>query len=102
TDQRMPQMTGIEFLKETIPTHPETVRMILTGFSDVKDIIAAINDGKVYAYITKPWHKDELKISIDNALDKLLEKKRTEEEIDALKKEIERLNKVIEEFKQNV
>src|SRR5687767_8117863 len=50
TDQRMPRMTGVEFLKETINTIPHTLRMILTGFSDIADIIGAINDGKVYKY----------------------------------------------------
>ncbi len=95
TDQRMPQMTGVEFLKNTLPHYPDLVRMILTGFSDMKDIIDAINSGKVYAYITKPWHKDELKITIDNALNQLFEKTKLQNEINALKSEIERLRNEI-------
>jgi class 3 adenylate cyclase len=70
TDQRMPHMTGIQFLQQ-LPEIPENIRMILTGFSDVEAIIEAINTGKVYRYITKPWDKDELKITIDNALEAL-------------------------------
>jgi len=69
TDQRMPGMTGIELLEKIIPTYPNAIRMILTGFSDVEAIINAINTGQVYRYITKPWNKNELKITIDNALE---------------------------------
>ncbi|MEM6297302.1 MAG: response regulator [Bacteroidota bacterium] len=69
TDQRMPEVTGVEFLKKIVPDYPNVIRMILTGFSDVEDIISAINDGGVYRYITKPWDKDDLKITIDRALE---------------------------------
>lgn len=68
TDQRMPGMTGVQFLQH-LPDEPDNIRMILTGFSDVEAIIEAINTGQVYRYITKPWDKDELKITIDNALE---------------------------------
>jgi CheY-like chemotaxis protein len=57
----MPNMSGVEFLKEVWQRHPETVRMILTGFADIDAIIESINDGHVYAYITKPWEPDHLK-----------------------------------------
>lgn len=69
TDQRMPEMTGVQFLEAVIPQHPEVIRMILTGFSDVEDIIKAINTGRVYRYITKPWDENELKMTIDLALE---------------------------------
>jgi serine phosphatase RsbU (regulator of sigma subunit) len=69
TDQRMPGMTGIEFLEKIIPIYPDITRIILTGFSDLDDIIQAINVGKVYQYIQKPWNKDDFKIKIDNALE---------------------------------
>jgi CheY-like chemotaxis protein len=61
TDQRMPNMSGVEFLAEVCRRHPATVRIILTGFADLDAIIEAINDGHVYAYITKPWEPDHLK-----------------------------------------
>jgi CheY-like chemotaxis protein len=61
TDQRMPNMSGVELLAEVCRRHPNTVRMILTGFADLEAIIEAINDGHVYAYITKPWEPDHLK-----------------------------------------
>jgi sigma-B regulation protein RsbU (phosphoserine phosphatase) len=69
TDQRMPEMTGIQFLEKIIPDYPDCIRMILTGFSDIEAIIQAINTGRVYRYITKPWNKDELKINIDKGLE---------------------------------
>lgn len=69
SDQRMPKMTGIEFLEKIIPKYPDCIRMVLTGFSDVEAIIQAINKGRVYRYITKPWNKNDLKITIDHALE---------------------------------
>lgn len=68
TDQRMPRMTGIQFL-QNLPENGEVIRMILTGYSDVEAVIEAINTGKVYRYITKPWSKEELKITLDNAIE---------------------------------
>ncbi|MDW7695631.1 response regulator [Flammeovirgaceae bacterium SG7u.111] len=67
SDQRMPQMTGVEFLTKTRVKYPDVGRMILTGFSDVKAIIDAINDGGVHRYITKPWEIGTLKEILDEA-----------------------------------
>jgi CheY-like chemotaxis protein len=61
SDQRMPEMTGVEFLAKVFARSPATQRIILTGFADMNAIIRAINDGHVYAYITKPWEPDQLK-----------------------------------------
>ncbi|MEB3230020.1 MAG: response regulator [Leptolyngbyaceae bacterium] len=61
SDQRMPEMKGTEFLSRTVPQFPNTVRIILTGFTDVEDLVEAINSGQVYKYITKPWDPNELK-----------------------------------------
>ncbi len=67
TDQRMPEMTGVQFLEQILPEYPEAIRMILTGFSDVEAIIDAINNGRVFRYITKPWNETELRMTIENA-----------------------------------
>ncbi len=67
SDQRMPEMTGVEFLEKVLPAYPDVIRMILTGFSDVEAIIDAINKGKVFRYITKPWDENELRMTIENA-----------------------------------
>lgn len=67
TDQRMPQMTGIEFLVEVQKINPEPIRILITGYSDINAVIGAINDGQVYRYLTKPWHYDDLKATITTA-----------------------------------
>jgi CheY-like chemotaxis protein len=67
SDQRMPEMKGTEFLSKTVPQFPNTVRIILTGFTDVEDLVEAINSGQVYKYITKPWDPNELKVVVQRA-----------------------------------
>lgn len=67
TDQRMPGMTGIEFLEQAIKDFPEPVRILLTAYSDIQIIIDAINKGQVYRYIMKPFNEVELKVAIENA-----------------------------------
>ena len=69
TDHRMPVTTGIEFLESIIPTYPDTIRILLTGFSDINAVMDAINRGHVYKYIVKPWQNDELKMYITNAME---------------------------------
>jgi CheY-like chemotaxis protein len=80
SDQRMPEMKGTEFLSKTLPQFPDTVRIILTGFTDVEDLVEAINSGQVYKYITKPWDPNELKTVVQRATETYeLLKQRTEE-----------------------
>src|SRR6201996_2369570 len=69
TDQRMPGMTGIEFLESILAVYPDTIRILLTGFSDMNAVMDAINRGQVYKYLVKPWQNDELKLYIENALE---------------------------------
>lgn len=80
SDQRMPEMKGTEFLSRTVPKFPDTMRIILTGFTDVEDLVEAINSGQVYKYITKPWDPNELKTVVQRAAETYeLLKQRTEE-----------------------
>ncbi|HEY9729466.1 MAG TPA: response regulator [Chroococcales cyanobacterium] len=80
SDQRMPEMKGTEFLSKTVPDFPDTVRIILTGFTDVEDLVEAINAGQVYKYITKPWDPHELRVVVQRAAETYeLLKQRTEE-----------------------
>ena len=67
TDQRMPQMTGIELLRHTSRLRPHMVRVLLTGYTDVEVLVEAINSGLVYMYVTKPWNNDDLKLTINRA-----------------------------------
>lgn len=100
TDQRMPEMTGIQFLEKVIPVYPDSIRMILTGFSDIEAIIQAINTGRVYRYITKPWSKEELKINIDKGLETYYLREQNRKLIDDLKEANQTLEqKVIERTK---
>ena len=68
TDQQMPGMTGIELLKRVKAEYPDTIRMVLTGQLDVSVAVAAINEGEVYRFITKPVQGEELKLAIRHAL----------------------------------
>lgn len=67
TDQRMPEESGVEFLESIIPSYPEPIRILLTGYTDIQAVIDSINKGKVYHYLTKPWEEDYLKTVIKNA-----------------------------------
>jgi signal transduction histidine kinase/class 3 adenylate cyclase/ActR/RegA family two-component response regulator len=61
SDQRMPLMSGTEFLSQTAAKYPDIIRIILTGYTDADDLVEAINSGKVFKYVTKPWDDDELR-----------------------------------------
>ncbi len=67
SDQRMPRMNGTEFLSRTVERFPDTIRIVLTGYTDVEDLVEAINSGKVFKYITKPWNPEKLKTVIFQA-----------------------------------
>ncbi|UZD22560.1 response regulator [Algoriphagus halophytocola] len=69
TDQRMPEETGVEFLESIIPIHPNPIRILLTGYTDIQAVIDAINKGQVYHYLTKPWEEDYLRTVIKNAFE---------------------------------
>ncbi|MFP4219181.1 MAG: SpoIIE family protein phosphatase [Phormidium sp.] len=67
SDQRMPEMNGTEFLSKTVDRYPDTIRILLTGYTDVEDLVEAINSGQVFKYITKPWNPEELKSVVQQA-----------------------------------
>jgi len=60
TDQRMPEMTGVELLRRARGEYPQAIRIVFTGYADIKAVIDAINQGQIYRYLTKPWDPDEL------------------------------------------
>ena len=68
SDQRMPNMTGVELCSNVMQTHPDLVRMIVTGYSEMQPIQDAMKEGKVSKYIMKPWNVEELKGVLENAL----------------------------------
>jgi len=97
TDQRMPGMTGTEFLEKIVSLYPDCIRIVLTGFSDMEAIIQAVNKGKIYSYISKPWNRDELKITIDRGLEVYTLKKQNQLLIEDLKKANQNLEQKVKE-----
>ncbi|MEO1055203.1 MAG: response regulator, partial [Bacteroidota bacterium] len=91
TDQRMPEMTGVEFLEKVVEKYPDVIRVILTGYSDMEAIVDAINKGKIYYYIRKPWNEEDVKITIDKALEAYGLKKENKNLIESLKNKNEEL-----------
>ena len=67
TDQRMPNMTGIEFLEKVLVKFPDPMRILLTGYSDLNAVIDAVNKGKIYHYLAKPWIEEEIDMTIKRA-----------------------------------
>jgi DNA-binding NtrC family response regulator len=79
TDQRMPQMTGVEFLRHVKAEHPEAIRVIFTGYADIQAVVDAVNQGSVFRYVAKPWNPDELIEALHEAgqvYDRLAERER--------------------------
>jgi putative nucleotidyltransferase with HDIG domain len=86
SDQRMPEMSGVDFLAQVRERHPDLVRMMLTGYTEMTIAVEAINRGEIYRLITKPWNDEELKATLRQAFDHF-----------DLKHEIRRLNQLTRE-----
>src|SRR4051812_21527860 len=69
TDQRMPQMTGVEFLESILDEFPDPIRILLTGYADMNAVIDAVNKGKIFHYLSKPWNEEELDMTITRAFE---------------------------------
>jgi len=99
SDHRMPQMSGISFLAKVREIYPETIRILLTGYTEVDSIKASINEGHVYKFLLKPWNDDDLKQEIKKALERydLLQSNHALHLMVAAKnKELEQINKDLE------
>lgn len=84
SDYRMPVMNGVEFLKQVFISWPDTVRIVLSGYADAGAIVAAINEGHIYKFIPKPWNDEELRITIQNCLERYFLLRRNRELIEQL------------------
>ncbi len=73
TDQRMPEMTGVEFLEKVLVDFPDPMRILLTGYADMNAVVDSVNKGKIFHYLTKPWKEEELEATINRAYAKYLE-----------------------------
>jgi len=99
SDMRMPEMDGAEFLQKVRERTPDTVRLLLTGYSEVTAIIGAINRGEIYRYITKPWDDHDIVLIVRQALERKAldaEKKRLEKLTAAQNEELKTLNASLE------
>jgi len=79
TDQRMPEMTGVDFLEKVLTKYPDPMRILLTGYADMNAVVDAVNKGKIFHYLAKPWNEEELDMTITRAFEKYLERVKLEE-----------------------
>ncbi len=68
-DQRMPEMSGLEFLQKTMDVRPDLIRIILTGYTDIDTLVEAINSSRIYRYVTKPWDPKELQMTLRRGIE---------------------------------
>ena len=100
SDQRMPGMSGTEFLKEARKHCPDTIRIVLSGFSDFDTVTGAINEGEIYRLIQKPWEDEQLLSSVKDSLEKydlIRENKNLQEEVNKQNENLKELNIKLEE-----
>ncbi|MFK7828033.1 MAG: ATP-binding protein [Oligoflexales bacterium] len=97
SDQKMPSMTGVDFLKATIKPLPFTARIILTGYTDINEIIAAINDSKIYKFMVKPFNHDDMLLNIERAVQAYDLQKENIDLISELRSTNENLEKKVKE-----
>lgn len=67
SDQRMPQMTGVDFLRKVKALYPKTFRMVLSGYTELESVTSAINEGAIYKFLTKPWEDEQLRENVREA-----------------------------------
>ncbi len=94
-DQRMPQSTGVEFFHVVRKSHPNPIRILLTGYTDAQAIVDAINKGEIYRYIKKPWDDIELRNAIQNAYEIFATKQQLKHKISELEKMNDELNRFV-------
>ncbi len=91
TDQRMPEVTGVEMLQHVRARYPEAIRILFTGYADIESVIAAINQGHVYRYLSKPWEPEELQAAVADAAAEYERIVRRSQEVAACRDTIARL-----------
>ena len=101
-DQRMPEMTGTQFLEKSIALPPNSVRMLITAYADIDACISAINKGKIYQYISKPWEPEELIQTVRRAVEHFRlaeENKKLTKELASANEQLKRENVIL---RQNI
>ncbi len=100
SDYRMPGMNGVDFLKKAFIRKPDSIRIVLSGYADTSSIVDAINEGRIYKFIPKPWNDEELKVAISNAMDRYLLSRRNVELTEELIHKNEKLKEANEELRR--
>ncbi len=85
SDQRMPEMTGVELFQKSREKYPHTIRILLTGYTDINALVDAINMGHVYRYVTKPWSREEIVMTVKRAVEHYATTKQNIRLLDELK-----------------
>ncbi|MDA3904364.1 MAG: response regulator [Desulfuromusa sp.] len=98
SDYRMPEMTGVEFLRQVNEIWPETMRIVLSGYADTAAVVEAINEGQIYKFIPKPWNDEELLSTISSAL----QHQKLQRENEILNKELLKKNAELEKINENL
>lgn len=96
TDQKMPEMTGIQLVAQARSEGIDITTILLTAYTQPADLIAAINEGQVYRYVTKPWDINDLTMTVKNALEAVQLRKEKERLVDSLRKRVEALSVMYE------
>lgn len=94
SDQKMPEMSGVEFLKISQQQQPEALRILVTGYSDLETVINAINQGEIYRYIAKPWDAQDFLQTIDLAIDAYLSRQKIKQKNQELLTALEKLSQL--------
>jgi len=100
SDQRMPEMTGVELLEKAKQVRPAVTRILLTGYTDIDSVISAINRGNIYRYVAKPWDPEDLKLTLKQANEAFLLRREIEKKNEALERSNAELSGALEDLRQ--
>lgn len=96
SDYRMPGMNGVEFLRQVCENHPDTVRIVLSGYADTSSVVSAINEGQIYKFVSKPWSDEDLRQTVAKAVESFAMHQQNR----AMAKELEMLRRELAELKK--
>jgi response regulator RpfG family c-di-GMP phosphodiesterase len=102
SDQRMPHMTGVEFLRKVKELYPRTLRVVLSGYTDLESVTSAINEGAIYRFMTKPWDEEQIRNNIREAFEHYEMEQRNQQLTLELQRANEQLSMLNQSLEQKV